>query len=435
MMSVSAAAKNLFAPQVPSKNISLAIPGITAKARDTVTELLYQNHTKYHCFFNRQGFHNHLAHGLLASYSLGASPERLHAIYEDHAKTLQPIGPAQKQFSTADWKSEIGNREYYASYLEFFKNEIHRLGRVEAIVKYAFDSDTIGRTFSGAFHPLIHLGYGIDFGIDAIVAEGLAMMAVTTSLMMEHCIVPPATTVEKVTHKLASQLSMSSSPPTKSIVDILSDLREDRELDEVTTYSRPMKANDVVESKLATDKIQKYLSEWHVEENIQDINLKAKELYKACVLALGATGLRAGHVKQDFFLMHALTSVPFVYRLAHVLPPSYAVSCLKSHLGASLAFYISRGRPQIDTVGLLNYKGKQPLDATNPWLSLIKRAIDIDEVHVTKVVRACALGDLLFGAEESSYSQFLLNTAQMSLDLKGDWEFEGVGWSESYDRK
>lgn len=130
--------------------------------------------------------------------------------------------------------------------------------------------------------------------------------------------------------------------------------------------------------------------------------------------------------------MHALTSVLFVHRLAHSLPPAYAISCLKSHLGATLAFYISRGRPTLDIEALRNYKGKQPLDSTNPWLSVVKRAIDIDEVHVTKVVRSCALGDLLFGAEEL-YSTLLLNTAQISLDLEGDWEFEGVGWPETWE--
>lgn len=39
-----------------------------------------------------------------------------------------------------------------------------------------------------------------------------------------------------------------------------------------------------------------------LSETTQDIDLKAKELYKACVLAVGGTGLRNGKVKQDFFL-------------------------------------------------------------------------------------------------------------------------------------
>ncbi|KAG9062155.1 hypothetical protein KI688_006487 [Linnemannia hyalina] len=429
-MATLSASKKLFIPQIPSKNISLALPGITKLARETVAELLQENHNKHHCFFNEKGFHNHLVHAVLASYSLGANPERLRAIYKSHAVEQRPIGFIKKNFTAFDWKSEVGNQEFYASYLEFFRQEVPKLGRVEAVVKYAFDTDVIGRTFSGAFHPLIHLGYGIDFGIDAIVAEGLAMMAVT-SKMMSPFVVAPATKVEKVATKIASQLSISEPSSAKTIVDILTAIREDRELDDVTFYPEVNKSMDVAKSKVAASKVQKLLSEWKVEETIQDIDLKAKESYKACLLAVGGTGLHNGKVKQDFFLMHALTSVQFVHKLAHALPPAYAVSCLKSHLGASLAYYISRGRPQVDVDALLNYRGKQILDPSNPWLSIIKHAIEIDEVHVTKVARACALGDLLFGAEES-FSQLLLHTAQMSLDLKGDWEFEGVGWPQTW---
>ncbi|KAF9348146.1 hypothetical protein BGX26_000419 [Mortierella sp. AD094] len=424
-------AKNLFTPQIPSKSISLALPGITKLARETVTELLEKNHNRHHCFFNERSFHNHLVHGVLACYSLGASPKRLQAIYESHAVEQLPIGSVQKSFTPADWKSEIGNKEFYASYLKFFCQEVPKLGRVEAIVKYAFDTDVIGRTFSGAFHPLIHLGYGVDFGIDAIVAEGLAMMAVT-SMMMAPFVVAPATMVEKATTKIVHQLSISESSSPNTIVDILSAIREDHELDNVTSYPDSNKTTDVVKSKMAASKVQKLLSGWNIEETSQDIDLKTKELYKACVLAVGGTGLRNGKVKQDFFLMHALTSVLFVHKLVHALPPAYAILCLKSHLGVTLAYYISRGRPHIDVDALLNYRGKQPLDPTNPWLSIVKRAVDIDEVHATKVVRSCALGDLLFGVEES-YSQLLLNTAQISLDLEGHWEFEGVGWPQTWE--
>jgi len=423
--------KKHFTPQIPSKNISLALPGITKQARDTVTELLEENHIKHHAFFNEKGFHNHLVHAVLASYSLGATPDRLRAIYESHAKEQRPVGSVKKNFTRGDWKSEVGKEEYYASYLEFFRQEVPKLGRVEAIIKYAFDTDVIGRTFSGAFHPLIHLGYGVDFGIDAIVAEGLAMMAIT-STMMAPFVVAPATTLENLATKVVSHLSVSEPTSHKTIADILTCLREDRELDNVTSYPESNKTMDVAKSKVAASKIQKFLSEWKVEETTEDIDLKAKDLYKACVLAVGGTGLRNGKVKQDFFLMHALTSVLYVHKLAHALPPSYAVSLLTSHLGVSLAYYISRGRPPVDVDALMNYHGKRALDTSNPWLSIIKGAIEIDEVHVTKVVRSCALGDLLFGAEES-FSRLLLNTAQISLDVKGNWEFEGVGWREAWE--
>lgn len=263
-MATLSATKKLFIPQIPSKNISLALPGITNRARETVAELLELNHHKHHAFFNERGLHNHLVHGVLASYSLGASPERLRAIYESHAVEQRPIGSVLKNFTSANWKSEVGKQEFYASYLEFFRQEVPKLGRVEAIIKYAFDTDVLGRTFSGAFHPLIHLGYGVDFGIDAVVAEGLAMMAIT-STMMAPFVVAPTTAVERVTTKVASQLSLSESSPPKTIVEILTSLREDRELDNVTSYPMTIKTMDVVKSQVAAAKVQKLLSEWKIE--------------------------------------------------------------------------------------------------------------------------------------------------------------------------
>lgn len=130
--------------------------------------------------------------------------------------------------------------------------------------------------------------------------------------------------------------------------------------------------------------------------------------------------------------MHALTSVLFTYKYAHTLEPAYAVSVLKSHLAVTLVYYISRGRPPIDVEALKNYNGDEELDSTNPWFTILKRAVEINEVHATKVVRSCAFAELLFGGEDD-YDLVCRNTAQIALDLDGDWEFEGVGYDKTWE--
>lgn len=257
--------RNLFLPQIPSKNISLTIPGISKESRDTVAELLEQSHIKYHCFFNEKKFHNHLAHGVLAAYSLGARPDRIRAIYNDHAATQRPIGSIEKNFTQSDWKSELGNAPYYASYLEFFRSEVKKIGRVAAFTKYALDQDMIGRSFAGAFHPLIHMGYGFDFDVDGIFVEGLAMTAVTTAIMTPF-VVRPANAIEKVTAKVATQLSLSKSAP-KTIVDILNDIREDHDLDDVIQYSMENKTIDAAKHEKVIAKIQQSTSAWEIAGN------------------------------------------------------------------------------------------------------------------------------------------------------------------------
>jgi hypothetical protein len=256
--------KKLFLPQLPSSTLTFATPGITSESRDAVAELLKRAHIKYHCFFNERGFHTHLAHGILAAYALGATPQRLREIYDNHASEQRPIGDIKKTFTESDWKSKLGDSTYYASYLGFFRNQVVEMGRVKAVTKYMFDNDFIARAFSGAFHPLIHVGYGLEFGVDGIVAEGLAMAAVTSTLMAPF-VVRPANPLEKVTNTVADQLTISKpDSPGKTIAEILQAIREDHDLDDVTSYALGNKTNEVVKNKKVATKLNQYLADWHV---------------------------------------------------------------------------------------------------------------------------------------------------------------------------
>lgn len=260
--------RNLFLPQLPSNKLTFATPGITSESRDAVAQLLQKAHIKYHCFFNEKGFHTHLAHGVLAAYALGATPQRLREIYDHHAAEQRSIGDIKQDFTESDWKSHFGDASYYASYLQFFRNEVIKLGRVKAIQKYMFDQDFIGRAFSGAFHPLIHMGYGLEFGTDGLVAEGLAMAAVTSTLMAPF-VVRPTNALEKVTNTVADQLVISKSDsPGKTVVEILQSIREDHDLDDVTNYALGNKTNEVAKNKKVVSKLNQYLAEWHVSGNL-----------------------------------------------------------------------------------------------------------------------------------------------------------------------
>lgn len=258
--------RNLLLPQIPSTNISLAVPGITQEARETVADLLLENHIKYHCFFNEKKFHNHLVHGVLAAYSLGANPDRIKAIYQDHASYQKPAGSVLTTFTESDWKSQLGNRDYYASYLEFFHEEVKRLGRNEVFIKYALEPDMIARSFSGAFHPLIHMGYGFDFGVDGIFVEGLAMAALT-STQMANVTFRPTSSLEKVTAQVAAQLSLtkSSSSEPKTILDMLTNIQEDHNLDDVCPFNQPDKTAHGLKNPKAINKIQQFLAAWEVK--------------------------------------------------------------------------------------------------------------------------------------------------------------------------
>ena len=47
---------------------------LTPASARTTSELLQLNHDHHHIFFNKDGFHNHIAHHLLTTYALNALP-------------------------------------------------------------------------------------------------------------------------------------------------------------------------------------------------------------------------------------------------------------------------------------------------------------------------------------------------------------------------
>lgn len=116
----------LFPP--PKLSLVAPFPGATVESTKALIALLKKNHNKWHIFFNDSGkytrtnvgdfpptrfpgFHNHLAHHLLAAYALGATPEILQAAYDEHASYQAPRKPCPNPITLDTWKQHLGKRE------------------------------------------------------------------------------------------------------------------------------------------------------------------------------------------------------------------------------------------------------------------------------------------------------------------------------------
>lgn len=96
----------------PWKNSSgVQFPGITAESKKVAYELLQKNHDNFHIFFNERGLHNHFVHHLLASYSLGASPDLMRRIYDNHASYQRPKSPSKVTITRENWTEYLGDNE------------------------------------------------------------------------------------------------------------------------------------------------------------------------------------------------------------------------------------------------------------------------------------------------------------------------------------
>lgn len=79
---------------------------------------------------------------------------------------------------------------YYHAYLDFFSHRLQTQGVASTLEEYLVgtaanlgvdESPLVGtmqqmmlaRFFAGIFHPLIHTGYGLEFGLPGIIAEGM----------------------------------------------------------------------------------------------------------------------------------------------------------------------------------------------------------------------------------------------------------------------
>ncbi|KAI8987312.1 hypothetical protein BDF20DRAFT_849389 [Mycotypha africana] len=482
-----------FKPNIPlqPETFTMLVPGVSPAAAALSEQLLEKNNHDFHCFFNEKKFHNHLIHHLLAAYSLGASKEKIQEIFDYHAKDQRPLPPSVGELTRENYTEQLGNGDAYTSFLNLFKKEVDKYGMHDTVRRWVWSGDLLARTIGGAYHPVIHIGYGLEFGIPAIVAEGLAMAACTepnfTGVVPKQ---PPLRTssmlipaqaqaiaentssaargyvtqfIDQLSQQISTRLKVSDNKEesttaetgaAKSVEDdqskdipnflkgnelfaVLDQIRKDPTFDSSVSFKDDQKLDAVLKDQNALNKLKDYAAQWKIEENSTDIQKKFKQLYTAVGLLLGSSGLRddyPGVLRLDFFLMHAVTSAEFLHQYIPRVAPSEAVSLLQAHLIVSLIYYVARGRPNLNVRSLLNYKSPNHVEkSNNNWLDVFNKSLDCKEVHVIKVVRSCAVAQIIYGPDEDpELEQIWLKIAQMAVDLDGNWDFKGVGFDESW---
>jgi hypothetical protein len=122
------------------------------------------------------GLSNHVSMGLYSLAALGASSEQIQRFAEAHWPRLEPLpreaGPG---ISGESWKSHLGQRQAINGYRAFFTAAIAREGRDATLRKFL--PALLPGVGAAAFHPLIRTAYGVRFGDDREVSDGLAYWA------------------------------------------------------------------------------------------------------------------------------------------------------------------------------------------------------------------------------------------------------------------
>ncbi|KAI8348306.1 hypothetical protein BD560DRAFT_358794 [Blakeslea trispora] len=476
-----------FKPTIPSKPeaFTFVAPGISPEAAKLSEQLLLKS-DEFHIFFNEKGFHNHLDHHVLAAYSFGASKERLQQIFDIHAKDQRPAPPSIGEITRENYKQHLGKKEAYTSFLQFFKTEIDRYGMIETIRRFVWSNDFLARTVAGVYHPLIHIGYGLEFNLPGVAAEGLAMAALTENQFLpliplqpelnKSSLIPSqaqtlaenatssargyaAMALDQITNQLATRLGITdkttshhqenasrSVPATGGTPDYLKDhslfaifnlVREDPAFQGLFKSTDEFRYKFILKNEKAVERIRHYVAQWGLTESSSVIQKKMKELYSLAAILTGSTALHPDHPdkkRPSFFLVHALTSVEFLHQFVSRVAPSEAVSLIQAHLAITIVYFLTEGSPKFNLEGLLNYKTSIPNSKSeNPWLPVMDASIDQEESHVIKAVRSCVVGQVIYGPhDDSRLDNIWLRTAELVVDCRGNWDFDGVGFEDTW---
>ena len=244
----------------------------------------------------------------------------------------------------------------------------------------------------GFLHPIIHLGFGIEFNQPAIIAEALAQAAVHDS-WMSRLLVPA--------EKQAAQTPLQD---PQTIVSLLDKCRATPSLREAAASTSNNRIRDGILVKAPQDMLD-IVSGYRIpsESTPSDLLRANAEMTNAAAYFTGAAQRPNKQIKMDFYYMHCINcSIFFTAFLdADWLRKEDKIRLLEWKVRTDLALYASRGSPELLIDEIVNYKPKMPSAGQDPWKGIIDRVLAFeDDGHGAKLIRALAHGQQICSAFE-----------------------------------
>ncbi|KAF9532871.1 hypothetical protein CPB83DRAFT_846517 [Crepidotus variabilis] len=470
-----------------TKQGQVNFPGLTASSKKLTEALVKKDSDEHHCYYRPSGIHNHTIHHILAAYDLGAKPALLQKIFNQDAPVQRPIILEEQDkgivVDGSNWKRHVGTTHHdYNALYNFFSKQIAEHGISETLSSYVFDQNAnkggtlmLLRVFSGLLHPLIQIGYGLEFGHEAIIATGLAQAA--TGTFIQGSIPTFDTTAPEKTISLLELLRRVSE----------SDILKPPPFNPDTLISKRF---ELAYANGGIEELQRLCSLYHISDTITDDELDKKidEIFWVATLLLSATGKKGRKPRLDFFFMHFVTSSILIRPwFGYLKKQEHKAAFFRIYVFTMMALTLARGRPKIDISLAMSYPAvvRQPMqsnehikpsedalgspfndDDFNPWPELIQGALYHPECHVVKTIRSLAYyaknlgttspGDIP-GAWRDADSQvetfpgvgqldgtifvraagLVLNTLGWCAhgQKQGKWDYSALGWDEAWDNE
>lgn len=166
---------------------------------DVLQELL-EDGTRFDPHYLPSMNSDHMPMTLCAMKGLGAPGDNLLAYRDDYCKILREIPPPAPMET---WRQGIGKAEMYASLFDYFRGQVAIKGIGPTVAEYL--PEFVSSLAMEALHPVIRLGYAIDFRSEAETAAALAY------LVSSHREVP-VDTVSRIDLRKRLQQQVSDGP-------------------------------------------------------------------------------------------------------------------------------------------------------------------------------------------------------------------------------
>ncbi|RAQ57046.1 hypothetical protein COH20_009248 [Aspergillus flavus] len=363
------------------------VENLEQRSADRASDLVMNNHSKFHTFHDEiVGFHNHISHHVLTLWALGATPDEMQAAY-DFNKSFQLLtyyNDPSVNIKLRDpefFRQGLSNFELYGDYVRFFQAEVAAKGVPTVLNEYLFKGDTLAedllaRLFSGFLHPLINLGFALEFQQPFLAAECLASTCM-------HAPYPAEFLIATEQH-----VESNGRPRTLPILSIVEGMGLDPV---VATAVGPEDGNNRIADALlkrALKELIPHLSHFQVERTEEDLARKTAEILQASAYICGAAQHPRKVEALDFVMLHSLTAAvffPTIIRQEWISIETRA-RLLEWKGRSDLITYAALGCPQLCPDRITGYR---PKEVATGWPDVVERArVYQDDGHACKVIRA-----------------------------------------------
>ncbi|KAE9020605.1 hypothetical protein PR003_g12571 [Phytophthora rubi] len=345
---------------------------------------------------------NHLLHGVVALFDLGASEEKIEDFVESYSTKLEEVefnhedvtqpGARAKLLQGSKLTLEgswalLGQRDNFDGLLALYAVEVEELGIDGAVKKHL--PGLVGGLAGALLHSIIQLGYAYHIGGGRLVAEGLAYMHYAYLLFDE----PEKLNGEELCEKkkFSREEALHLVRTLKGHEVLLGEMR------------RKLQSKPLIDLEIGG--IQKRLSTMSGDAErgssvafkliwgmIDSYDLSKMDGVFAIDLALWLY-MMIEH--NDFVILHAVTSAWALQQVERLLEPKDRERSWKVWLHVSLSAFVTNEAKDVRTSDVCNRRLEDQLPSINPWNRIVARTLSLadggllegDLVHTYKLVQ------------------------------------------------